>query len=95
MPKSSIDQVTPTFVLWKFHSGESNTSHGDSGGPLFSKDANGAAQVAGINTGGTVGYNDGWGQVSWDTRVDAIAGWIDGIIGTNTGGGGSNGSTTI
>lgn len=81
--------VTPTFVKWYFDSAsEGNTAQGDSGGPAFI----GSGQVyavAAVTSGGT-SATSGYGDLSYSVRVDAVADWIDYMVGfTNLTGGGS------
>jgi len=96
-----IDQVTNTFVKWVFDNTpapntESNTAPGDSGGPAFIT-VNGQLLLAGVTSGGS-NANAGYGDHSFDTRVDIAAAWIDSIAGTSgsggttTGGGGTGGT---
>ena len=85
---TNIDGVTAKQITWDFdNNSESNTAPGDSGGPAFLK-VNGVFQIAGVTSGGDQA-NAGIGDHSFDTRVDAFQGWIDGI----TGGGGSGGGS--
>jgi secreted trypsin-like serine protease len=74
-----IDAVSSTLISWNFdHSGESNTAHGDSGGPAFVT-LDGVSTIAGITSGGQKD-NSALGDHSFDTRVDVFAGWIDSTI---------------
>jgi V8-like Glu-specific endopeptidase len=92
-----IDEVTGTFIKWNFDNKpapntESNTAPGDSGGPAFIT-VNGQLVLAGVTSGGS-NDNAGYGDHSFDTRVDIATAWIDSIAGTSgatTGGGGSGG----
>lgn len=79
-----LDKVTTTYLKWNFEDTtppESNTAHGDSGGPAFITEG-GTQYVAGITSGGN-NADASFGDLSYDTRVDAIAAWIDGIAGTS------------
>ncbi|GAB5403165.1 MAG: hypothetical protein Aurels2KO_13960 [Aureliella sp.] len=88
--ETAIDGVTDRHITWKFDShDESNTAPGDSGGPAFLK-VGGELQIAGITSGGD-GDPHSLGDNSFDTRVDTLADWIDGVVGqTNDGGGNDN-----
>lgn len=72
-----LDEVTSTFIAWNFMQGESNTAPGDSGGPAFITEA-GVAYVAGVTSGGDT--DGGFGDHSFDARVDAVVDWIDQAI---------------
>ena len=75
-----IDIVTGTYIKWNFDKAtpvESNTAPGDSGGPAFLT-VNGTLYVAGITNGGQLD-TAAYGDQSYDTRVDAIAAWIDSV----------------
>ncbi|MEM8735737.1 MAG: trypsin-like serine protease, partial [Planctomycetota bacterium] len=78
--ETEIDNVTQTHIEWNFdqHS-ESNTAPGDSGGPAFLNQG-GQLVIAGITSGGS-GDAHTLGDNSFDTRVDTLAQWIDGIVG--------------
>lgn len=67
---------------------ETNSAHGDSGGPIFV-----GGRIAGVVSGGygneagdlptdvdTV-TNSSFGEISVDTRVSAHQGWLDGVLG--------------
>ena len=78
-----IDEVSRTLISWNFdNNSESNTAPGDSGGPAFLT-VNGVLYVAGVTSGGD-SATAGIGDHSFDTRVDAYAGWIDSIVGTSS-----------
>ena len=82
--RTTIESVTDSlYVEWTFdrNSGESNTAGGDSGGPAFAN-VNGTTQLNSITCGGT--GNAGFGTTSTNTRVDAIAPWIDSVIGSTS-----------
>lgn len=75
-----IDGVTSKLIVWRFDANnESNTAPGDSGGPAF-LNVGGVYFVAGVTSGGT-SANAAIGDFSFDTRIDAYAGWIDSIVG--------------
>lgn len=78
-----LERVTSTRIRWVFNSPtESNTAHGDSGGPAFIK-VGSVYYVAGVTSGGTR-YDAGRGDRAFDTRVDVFQNWIDNVIhGTN------------
>ena len=74
-----IDEVSSTLISWLFdNAAESNTAPGDSGGPALVT-VGGRTYVAGVTSGGTV-QNAGFGDHSFDTRVDPYAAWIDRIL---------------
>lgn len=74
-----IDRVSSKLIRWTFdNDSESNTAPGDSGGPAFLT-VNGVKYIAGITSGGS-SETSGIGDHSFDTRVDAYATWIDGIV---------------
>jgi len=75
-----LETVTQTFLKWVFQKGESDTASGDSGGPAFLLQ-NGAYVLAGITSGGS---GEGYGNSSFDARVDTIASWVDSQIGSVT-----------
>lgn len=82
--KSPIDIVTNTFVEWNFDNvpapnQESNTAPGDSGGPQFITE-NGIMYVASVTSGG-IKSNAGFGDLSYNTRVDIAIPWIESITG--------------
>lgn len=72
---TTVDQVTPTFVFWKYKSsrGGANTAGGDSGGPAF-QTINDQLVLQAITCGGT--GNAQYGTESFDTRVDILIDWI-------------------
>ena len=71
-----IDGVEETLITWRFDDEtESNTAPGDSGGAAF-LDVNGQYHLAGITSGGDR-WDAGFGDNSFDTRVDSFADWID------------------
>jgi V8-like Glu-specific endopeptidase len=79
-----IDIVTSTFIKWNFDSTpapnkESNTAPGDSGGPQFIT-VGGVLQLASVTSGGRKS-NAGFGDLSYNTRVDIATSWIDSITG--------------
>jgi len=76
MGTTTLERVTTSFLHWTFEQGESDTAPGDSGGPAFI-DEGGVRYLAGITSGGT---GDGFNNSSYDTRVDAIAAWVDSVI---------------
>lgn len=78
---TTLERVTQSFLHWTFEQGESDTAPGDSGGPAFI-DEGGVRYIAGITSGGT---GDGFNNSSYDTRVDAIAAWVDSVIAANGG----------
>jgi hypothetical protein len=74
-----LDRVKSTRIRWVFDQPtESNTGHGDSGGPAFIN-VNGTYQVAGITSGGTKS-NASKGDHSFDTRIDVFQTWIDDVM---------------
>ncbi len=81
---TTLEQVTPTLLRWTFDVGssESNTAPGDSGGPSYI-DVAGVQMVAGITSGGQLA-SAGWGDRSFNTRVDAYQSFIDGIVNGST-----------
>jgi hypothetical protein len=88
-----IERVTAALVHWTFNVGESSTMHGDSGGPAL-VNFGGQDRVVGVTSGGSPAANaplvwvngrqeqlwGTYGAPSFDTRVDAYANWIDGIV---------------
>jgi len=71
-----IDGVEETLITWRFDDEtESNTAPGDSGGAAF-LDVSGQYHLAGITSGGDR-WDAGFGDNSFDTRVDSFADWID------------------
>lgn len=76
-----IDSVSTRLISWRLdHLRESNTAPGDSGGPAYLNVA-GVYYVAGVTSGGTQS-NAGYGDLSFDTRVDAYASWIESVAGS-------------
>ncbi|MDB5334844.1 MAG: peptidase and chymotrypsin/Hap [Planctomycetaceae bacterium] len=74
-----LEKVTSTRLRWVFNQPtDSNTGHGDSGGPAFIK-VGVTYFVAGVTSGGTRN-NSGRGDHSFDTRVDAYRNWIDNVM---------------
>ena len=74
-----LEKVTPTRIRWVFNQPtDSNTGHGDSGGPAFIKVGQ-TYFVAGVTSGGTR-RNASRGDRAFDTRVDAYQSWIDGVM---------------
>ncbi len=87
MGQTPIDIVTNTFVKWNFENKqppnkESNTAPGDSGGPQFA-DVGGTLTLVSVCSGG-VKANASFGDLSYNTRVDIAAGWIDTIVSGGT-----------
>ena len=79
-----LERVTSTRIRWVFNQPtESNTGHGDSGGPAFIK-VGSVYYVAGVTSGGTK-FNAGRGDRAFDTRVDVFQNWIDSTINGNQG----------
>lgn len=77
-----IDSVSPKLIRWHFDNNtEANTAPGDSGGPAY-VNVNGSYYIAGVTSGGE-SATAAIGDNSFDTRVDAFAGWIDSIVGTS------------
>lgn len=71
-----IDGVEETLITWRFDDAtESNTAPGDSGGAAFLT-VNSQYYLAGITSGGDR-WDAGFGDNSFDTRVDSFADWID------------------
>jgi hypothetical protein len=78
-----IDGVSSRIITWRLDRvQESNTAPGDSGGPAF-LNVGGVYYVAGVTSGGTLG-GAGYGDRSFDSRVDAYASWIDSVVGSTT-----------
>jgi secreted trypsin-like serine protease len=76
---TEIEEVTETLIIWRFDSNdESNTAPGDSGAPCF-LDFDGEFIVAAVASGGTE-PDAGFGDVAFNTRVDAFADWIDSVV---------------
>lgn len=74
-----LEKVTKTRIRWVFDQPtDSNTGHGDSGGPAFIQ-VSGTYYVAGVTSGGTK-QNAGQGDRAFDTRVDAFQHWIDDVM---------------
>lgn len=74
-----IDQVSATLISWDFdHPDESNTGHGDSGGPAYIE-RSGIEYIAGVTSGGEKA-NAALGDHSYDTRVQSYTSWIDQIL---------------
>jgi hypothetical protein len=59
-------------LCWRPRRRGHDTCQGDSGGPLLVD-----GRVAGVTSGG---YPDCPGQLSWDTSVAAVRGWIDDVV---------------
>lgn len=74
-----LDYLLPARIEWTFVPGESSIGHGDSGGPEF-LGTYGNYHVAGITSYNKSG-NDKWYTVNGATRVDAIAPFIDSVVG--------------
>lgn len=72
-----VEEVTGSYINWRFNPGESNTGGGDSGGPAF-VDIAGQRYVSNITCGGT--GDAGFGTWSFNTRVDKVADWIYGVV---------------
>jgi hypothetical protein len=73
-------------IIWRFdNNSESDTAYGDSGGPAY-LEVDGEYLIAGVTSGGT-DPDSMIGDISFDTRVDAFAGWIDAIVAGEEGGG--------
>ncbi len=82
--QTTIEEVGDTLISWTFDSdGESNTAHGDSGGPGF-LEVDGVLEIASITSGGSE-INSILGDAAFNTRVDAFATWLDDSILGNTG----------
>jgi secreted trypsin-like serine protease len=64
-----------TDLLLHFSDGTHETCNGDSGGPAFMS-IGGRETIVGLTSYGDVACADG----GWDTRVDALAAWIDGWV---------------
>jgi len=76
---TTIDAVSETQIIWTFdQTDEGNTAAGDSGGPGY-LDTGGKLQIASITSGGTT-ENSELGDVSFNTRVDAFADWVNAIL---------------
>ena len=79
--RTTIESVPDNlYVEWNFdrNAGEANTAGGDSGGPAFAN-IDGVTVLNSITCGGT--GNAGFGTSSTNTRVDALAPWIDSVTG--------------
>ena len=71
-----IDGVEESLITWRFDDAtESNTAPGDSGGAAFLT-VDSQYYLAGITSGGDR-WDAGFGDNSFDTRVDSFADWID------------------
>ncbi len=68
----AISQVKSSQFIYQDPSGK-NTCNGDSGGPAFTKDANGNYLVAGVTSYGDYGCS----QYGADTRVDTYLDFLD------------------
>lgn len=67
-----VDKITKQQVVWNFTAPEkNNTAPGDSGGPGFI-----GGLVASVCSGGS-NEDAGWGDESFNTRVDVFATWIN------------------
>jgi len=76
----AVDNVESSTFSWTMHSAfENDSDPGDSGSPLFIR-KNGIEYVAGIVSGGT-NVENGFGDTSVNTRVDAYMSWITSITG--------------
>ena len=74
-----IEAVTDMLVIWEFDSNdEANTAPGDSGGPGF-LDVDGDLFIASVTSGGTE-LDAGFGDIAFNTRVDAYLEFIDDIV---------------
>lgn len=87
MGMTPIDIVTATFVKWNFDNvpapnKESNTAPGDSGGPQFAN-VGGILTLVSVTSGGRKA-NASFGDLSYNTRVDVAAAWIDMLIAGGT-----------
>lgn len=78
-----IDSITNKHISWTLdNASEAATAPGDSGGPAFVS-VGGKLVVAGVTSGGS-GDAHSIGAESFDTRVDTLASWIDGILSNTT-----------
>jgi hypothetical protein len=71
-----VDGVSQSLVYWRYDYGESNTAHGDSGGPQLL--CTSVCQIVSVTSGG--GDPNVYGSYSWNTRVDVYANAINQII---------------
>ena len=78
-----------TALLVHFADGTHETCNGDSGGPAFMT-LGGRETIVGLTSYGDVNCNMG----GYDTRVDAMAAWIDGYVQAADPGFGNSGGTT-
>ncbi len=78
-----IDSISKEHISWTLdNANEAATAPGDSGGPAF-VNVNGKLVIAGITSGGS-GDAHSIGAESFDTRVDTLANWIDGVVSNTT-----------
>ena len=76
-----LNRVEPFTLGWDLtQAWESNIAPGDSGGPSFVYNSNGAPLVAGVHSYGSTAASSP-GAIGVDMRVDAYASWIDSITG--------------
>lgn len=69
---NTISEVTTEFVKWEYDGfGESNAVPGDSGAPVFV-----GSEVAAVHTASST-VDNGIGDISFNTRVDTYADWLD------------------
>jgi PKD repeat protein len=79
---NTVQSVTVSQLTWMYQPpSDASNAPGDSGGPAFIDQGNGALAIAGITSEGeTNGNTISSGAQNFDTRIDTIAPWIDFIL---------------